>query len=228
MAKKRKRMEERKEELEYKPPEFDRVGFVRTEVAVSKATVIAALLGIPIGLAAMFIQPVGGVGSGLIAGLGGMSILWLILPRFKLGSESFKWTQWAGVLSTHFLVFLAVWVIACNPPFNDYASPTVGEVQVSWGWGSVYVNETASGNTAKIPANVTEVTITALVTDNVDILDGTVNITRGSQVFSMVETGDECYFTYAFSNVVPVEHISISAVDVNGKVNPGYAFIIVY
>jgi hypothetical protein len=228
MAKKRKRQEEKKEELEYKPPEFDRLGYVKTEVGVSKATIIAALFAIPMGLAAMFVMPVGGVAGGFLAGLGGMSVLWFLLPMLKIDVRSFKWTQSAGVLSTHFLVFLAVWVVACNPPFNDFASPTVSDVQVSWGWGSVYVNETASGNIAKIPGNVTEVTVTAQVTDNVGILDGTVNITRGSQVFAMVKADDEGHYTYAFSNVVPVENFSIGAVDINGKVNSGYTFSIVY
>jgi hypothetical protein len=232
MAKKRKRQEEKKGELEYKPPEFDRLGYVRTEVGVSKATIIAALFAIPIGLAAMFVMPVGGVAGGLLAGLGGMSLLWFLLPMLKIDVRNFKWTQTAGVLSTNFLVFLAVWVVACNPPFNDFASPEIVDVQIDWGWGSTYVNATDAGSLeARIPVNVTDITVRALITDNVDVDDGTVNIIRGSQAQTMApETGDSDnnYYVCPFSGIVPVEHFGITATDINGNSLSDYEFSINY
>lgn len=228
MAKKRRKQEEKKEEREYKPPEFDKLDYVKTEVSVSKATILAALFSIPMGLVAMFVVPVGGVWGGLMAGLGGMAILWYILPSTKIDTKSFKWTHWAGALSTYFLVFLMVWVIVCNPPFNDFAHPEIRNVQVSWDGSITWVNvtETDLGGSMVVqwPGNVTNMTVRAQVTDNVDVDVSTVMITRDSNEPVLMSESNNQYFEYTFTNVGQVGLFKITAVDVNGNINEGYSF----
>ncbi len=229
MAKKRKRQEERKEEREYKPPEFDRLDYVRTEVGVSKATILAAVFSIPMGLAAMFIMPLGGTAAGLMAGIAGIGILWFLLPLLKIDVKPFKPMQWAGVMSTYFLVFLTVWVVACNPPFSDVASPEVQNVQVIWGWDSVNVTASEMGSLeAIIPANVTSITIRAQVTDNVNVDVNSVRITSGSSTTPMLQTSKPIIYEIAFEDVAQFQNFKITAVDVNGNANEGFTFTIVH
>ncbi len=234
MAKKRKRMEEKKEELEYKPPEFDRLEYVKTEVAASKATIIAALFAIPIGMAAWYVMPVGGTAGGLMAGLGGMSLLWILLPKLKLEVQNFKWTQWAGVFSTHFLVFLAIWVVACNPPFSDMASPVIEDVQVSWDGGNwTAVEKSLAGQwEAARPANVVgNMTIRAVVTDNRDLNRGNVTIQNRSQPteFMTYDTNseDEIFTSRTFYYVASGSYFTITAYDRNGNAPAVFIFTVV-
>jgi len=230
MAKKRKRQEEIKQERQYKPPEFDRLDYIRTEVGVSKATLFAALFSIPMALAAMFIMPVGGIGGGFIAGLGGMSFLWFLLPYTKIDVKKFKPMAWAGVFSTYFLVFLTVWVVLCNPPFADMATPEIREVQVTWSGGSVNVTESDMGSLeAQIPTNVTSVTVRAQVTDNTAVAAGTVMIEHsGAAAVPMTQTSNPIIFECTFSGVDQFDTFRIFATDTEGNTHEGYAFTIVY
>jgi hypothetical protein len=229
MAKKRKRQEERKEEREYKPPEFDRLEYVKTEASVSKATILAAIFSIPMGLAAMFIMPVGGTAAGLMAGVAGIGILWFLLPLLRIDVKPFKPMQWAGVMSTYFLVFLTVWVVACNPPFNDIASPEIQKIQVSWGWGSSNVTASEMGSLeATIPANVTTITIRAQVTDNVKVDSSSVRITSGSSTIPMPQTSNPIIYEITYDYVDQFQNFKITAIDVNGNANEGLTFTIVH
>ena len=229
MAKKRRKQEEKKEEREYKPPEFDRLDYMRTEVGVSKATIIAALFSMPMALAALFVVPVGGVAGGFLTGLGGMALLWFLLPMVKIDVSPFKWTHWAGVMSTYFLVFLAAWVVLCNPPFSDFATPEIRHVQVSWDDGLTWNNVTTSalGGSLEVlkPANATDMIVRAQVTDNVEVNQGTVMIVRGQESRVMSPQANQ-YFNCTFTNVVQNNVFTITASDINGNVNEGYSFIV--
>jgi hypothetical protein len=230
MAKKRKRIEEMKEEREYRPPDFDRIEYIRNEVGVSKATIFAALFAIPMGLAAMFVMPVGGAGGGLIAGLAGLSFLWFLMPLIKVDAKKFTPMNWAGIMGSYFLLFLAVWVVLCNPPFADMATPEVVDVEVIWTGGSVHVNESAMGSLeARIPSNVTSVTVRAHVTDNTGVAAGSVMIERGSSSAQMVPVPSaEGMYEHTFSGVAQFDTFRITASDGEGNALEGYSFTIVY
>ncbi len=230
MAKKRKRQEEKKEEREYKPPKFDRVEYVKTEVGVSKATILAAIFSIPMGLAAMFVMPIGGFGGSLLIGLGGIGMLWFLLPILSIDVKPFKPMQWGGVMSTYFLVFLAVWVVLCNPPFNDIATPEIGEVQVFWEGGYANVTESPMGvMEATIPANVTSITVRAQVTDNMAVNVNTVMISQGSGTeLRMTQTSNPILFEAALDNVDKFQTIEITAADTKGNLNEGFSFTIAH
>lgn len=231
MAKKRRKQEEKKEEREYKPPEFDRLDYVRTEVGVSKATIIAAVFSIPMALAAVFVVPVGGVLGGLLAGLSGMALLYFLIPLLRIDTKAFKWTHWAGAMSTYFMVFLAIWVILCNPPFNDFAHPEIRDVQVSWDGGLTWnaVNSSALGGSLEVqrPGNSTSMIVRAEVTDNVELNVGTIMIARGSQTPTLMASSGNNLFQYSYAGVNQLEFFTITASDINGNLNEGYSFHVV-
>lgn len=219
MAKKRKRQEEKKEEREYKPPEFDRLDYIKTEVGISKATMIAALFSIPMALAAMFIVPVGGVAAGFMAGITGIAFVYILLPMVKIDIKPFKWTHWAGIMSTYFLVFLAAWVVLCNPPFNDFASPDIRAVTVSWDGGATWANVTATSGSFsfKAPANATTFIIRAQVTDNVELNVNSVMISRGAQPAAMMTQTTNSIIFESTSPVAMFDAFTITASDTNGN-----------
>ena len=227
MAKKRKKQEELKAEKDWKAPEFDKAEYMRTEINVAKGTIFAAFLAVPMAVVAMFTLPVGGAGGGVLMGLAGISLLWFVLPLFKVDVRAFKITHWLGAISTYFFLFLAVWVMLCNPPFNDFASPSIMEVEVSWDGGNTWVNVNASatgGMVAQIPSvnftSNTTMIIQAQVTDNVELNVNRVIIQSGAGTpIIMTSIGDDL-FQFEVANPMAGLYFTISGTDTNGN-DPG-------
>ena len=232
MAKKRKKQEELKAEKDYKPPKFDKEEYMRTEINVAKGTIYAAIMAIPMAAVAMFILPVGGAGGGLLIGLAGISLMWILLPLLKVDIKAFKITHWLGAISTYFFLFLAIWVMLCNPPFNDFASPAITGVEVSWDEGTSWhaVNYTESGSREiSMPTNLTTnltMTVRAQVTDNAALNTGSVMIDYGTGPVQMTAGADD-YFTSPVPNPVALMSLTMSANDTNDNDPVSYTFIIV-
>jgi len=235
MAKKRKKQEELKAEKDWKPPVFDREEYMRTEISVAKATIFAAALAVPMAAVAMFTLPVGGTGGGLLIGLAGISLLYFLFPLVKVDPKSLKVMHWLGAISTYFFLFLAVWVMLCNPPFNDFASPAIRDVQVSWDGGDNWVvanNTLADKGEVQMPANVTSNTtllIRAQVTDNVELNEDSVTIQLGAEspVQMLPDQELDNYFQYEFEDPEPLMFFTISASDTNGNDPSSYELDIV-
>ena len=226
MAKKRKKQEELKAEKDWKAPEFDKAEFMRSEINVAKGTIYAAILAIPMALVAMFIIPVGGAGGGFLIGLAGISFLWFILPLFKVDVKAFKITHWLGTISTYFFLFLAVWVMLCNPPFNDFASPAIRNVEVSWdngnNWTTVNASDTG-GMVIIIPSNATANTtmmIQAQVSDNVELNVNTVTLTIGADTPEVMTSIGDNLFQSEVPDPMAGMYFTISGTDTNGN-DPG-------
>ena len=220
MAKKRKKQEELKAEKDYKPPKFDKEEYMRIEINVAKGTVYAALMAIPMAAVAMYTLPVGGAGGGLLIGLAGISLMWFLLPLLKVNIKEFKVTHWLGAISTYFFLFLAIWVMLCNPPFNDFASPAITNLEVSWDGGEWEPIDTSNGSRIfHIPANATgnlTMTVRAIVTDNDDLNANNVTIQIGAETpIVMTHTADS--FQYDVPDPAIPMHFKITAYDSNGN-----------
>ena len=233
MAKKRKKQEELKAEKDWKAPEFDRAEYMRSEINVAKGTIFAAILAIPMAMVAMFTISVGGPGGGFLIGLAGISLLWFILPLFNVDVRAFKITHWLGAISTYFFLFLAVWVMLCNPPFNDFASPSIRNVEVSWDGGDTWINVNASatgGMVAEMPNNLTANTtmiIQAQVADNVELNVNTVTIQAGAGTTVIMTSMGDYLFQFEEINPIAGLYFTISASDTSGNDPATYDFNIV-
>ena len=213
MAKKRRKHEEKKEEKEYKPPEFDRKEFMETEINVAKGTIYAVLLSIPLAALGFLVLPIVGTAGGLMVALGGVGLLWLLLPLLGIEIIEFKPMHWLGVISSYVFMFLAIWVLLCNPPFSDQAAPDINNVQVSWDSGMGFLNQT--GTTVDIPQGA-NVTIRARVTDNEAILAGSVSITIGTGTPMDMTSVEEHEYEFEIQGAQEAMWLVIAADDVNG------------
>lgn len=222
MAKKRRKHQIEKEEKEYKPPEFDKKEFMETEINVAKGTILAALLAIPMGIVAFLVMPLS-VAGGLLVGLTGIGVVYFVLTLLRVGVHSYKITHWLGVISSYFFLFLAVWILLCNPPFSDQAGPDIRNVEVSWGGTENYTTVTGTeiGYVMDIPSSGVNLTIRARVTDNVQLVVDSVRISvNDNNPVSMNQNETTDYiFEYELPNAQDGTVLTISARDVNGKVN---------
>jgi hypothetical protein len=209
MAKKRRTQELEKEEKEYKPPEFDKKEFMETEINVAKGTIYSIILSVLFGVLAFIIMPYTGTAGGLILGAVGIGLLWVLLPILKVEIESYKPMHWLGIIGSYFFLFLAIWVLLCNPPFSDSAPPDIRDVQIYWEGG--YVNVT--GQTADIPDGA-NLSIRANVTDNVGVAIGSVRLSLGSaESQQMSQQPDSYIFEYYVENAGVGTTVTIYASD---------------
>jgi hypothetical protein len=229
MAKKRRKQQQEKEEKEYKPPAFDKKEFMETEISVAKGTIIAVILALPMAMVALLLTDFSAV-IGLLVGLSGFGLIWFLLPMIGIEVTSFKITHWLGVISSYFFLFLAIWVILCNPPFSDKALPDIGYVRVSWdGRAYVDLNESETGNSVNMPAvNVTQMRIQAQVTDNVELNVNTVRIQLydGTPEAMSQNATYNYIFEFLVNDPTPGMSFTISAQDTNGHSN-SYSFALV-
>lgn len=212
MAKKRRTQELEKEEKEYKPPEFDKKEFMETEINVAKGTIYSIILSVLFGILAFVIMPYTGTAGGLLLGAVGIGLLWIFLPIFKVEIESFKIMHWLGIIGSYFFLFLAIWVLLCNPPFSDRAPPDIRGVQITWEGG--YWNVT--GSTADIPDGA-NITIRANVTDNVELAVGSVRLSLGSAESQQMSQLPGYIFEYYIETASVGTTITIYASDSKGN-----------
>jgi hypothetical protein len=220
MAKKRRKQQLEKEEKEYKPPAFDKKEFMETEISVAKGTIIAVFLAIPMGIAAYLLTDFSAL-IGLLAGLVGIFLIWFLLPMIGIEVTRFKITHWLGVVSSYFFLFLAIWVILCNPPFSDRAAPDIRNVRVNWDGTDNFtmVSVLETGNTVDIPGQV-NLTIRADITDNVELNVNTVmiSINSGTPVSISNQGQDEAYlFEHLLPNAQEGTRITIYAGDTGDR-----------
>ena len=229
MAKKRRKHQIEKEEKEYKSPEFDRKEFMETEVNVAKATIYAAILAILMGTGAFLLMPFIGTGGGLFVGITGIGVLYFLFVLLRLDTTSFKIMHWLGPISSYFFLFLAVWVLLCNPPFSDQAAPDILDVRVNWDGTDNYTKVVANefvGNIVAIPSttNLT-LTVRANITDNVELVVNSVEIRTGQGDFQPMvqDPANSHIFEFTLDNAHAGMQLTIQANDVNGH-RGGYVF----
>ncbi|MCK5309056.1 MAG: hypothetical protein KAJ64_00225, partial [Thermoplasmata archaeon] len=131
-----------------------------------------------------------------------------------------------GTISTYFFLFLAVWVMLCNPPFNDFASPAIRNVEVSWdngnNWTTVNASDTG-GMVIIIPSNATANTtmmIQAQVSDNVELNVNTVTLTIGADTPEVMTSIGDNLFQSEVPDPMAGMYFTISGTDTNGN-DPG-------
>ena len=121
----------RKEDVtDWTAPEFDEVGYMRTEIEAARAAVATigwAVVGALIAFLLYSIHPALAFFAGILVGFG----LYFFLPLIGINITPFKRRDWIGHGITYFFSWLAFWILLLNPPFSDVTNPTIQAVSVS-------------------------------------------------------------------------------------------------
>ncbi len=133
MAKKRRKSDkEPEEEYEFKPPEFDEKEFIERELRDTRIVVVtvvyAIALGVVAGLLCMSNRNL--IGPAFLVVLAGMFSLPWVYRAARIDLKAFQKRNWLGNIGTFFFTFLAIWILLLNPPFGDFAKPTITGVTV--------------------------------------------------------------------------------------------------
>ncbi|MFW6304158.1 MAG: hypothetical protein ACOC1V_00085 [Candidatus Saliniplasma sp.] len=166
MAKRKKRDKEEDEEFEYEFPEFDRKEYMLDELRKGKCVYISVALAPVFSIIAHYIFMYSGHQAllGFLVGLTGIGLLKTLFQIAGIDISELGKKEWALSVAMYLFTFLAVWVILMNPPFSDFAAPTLNEVELEFeDDGEILEHDNV---TAGEEYNVT---IIATISDNVEV-----------------------------------------------------------
>lgn len=217
MAKKKKK----EEKYEFKIPEFDEIDYMRKEIESAKVAIITIAFAVPVALLSYMLTLAGVSIIAFFVGILGVFCLRYLYPLLKIKTEDFDKKTWLGNAAMMFFTWLAFWVLLLNPPFTDLSRPTITEVKVSIGSDWMDVRE---GGIIAVPLNgnsSTNITVRALVTDNVGIQSVRIIIKQGanpSQDFPMNPSLRNIYiYEIHDAKLSDSFTITIQAIDTSGR-----------
>ncbi len=161
MAKKR-RKEKEEEGYDFKMPEFDEEEYLRKEVRDTKTLLVTFVYAVFIGIVSFSLTYVD-VALALLVGFIAIVFLRHIYPLLRIDTTLLEKKQWAGNIIMYRFAWLAVLILLSNPPFSDFAAPTIKNEEIYFG---------TNGNwTLLNKTNVDELNFTVDVSINVTIVD---------------------------------------------------------
>jgi hypothetical protein len=140
---------EKEEEVKkpaFKAPDFDETDFLQTENRSAKLIYISLATAVLAGIVTFGLMTLLH-----ITDIGGLFTIPLIIPvifagltiyiytKFGIDIRNLEWKKWLenGFMFT--LAWFAVWLVSMNPPFSDFADPTIAEplIEIEVGSGQV-------------------------------------------------------------------------------------------
>jgi len=118
------RRKRKEDAVDWTPPEFDEVDFMRKEIAGAKAAVVTITWAFVGALVSFLLYRVTWV-LAFFAGLFVFAGLLYVMPLLGVRTSGFKRRDWAGHGGTYFFSWLAFWIILLNIPVSDITPPTI-------------------------------------------------------------------------------------------------------
>ncbi len=205
MAKRRRKIEE-EEELEFVEPEFDEREYLKSEIKKGRGIFIIFILAIVMGFVSAYLQVYVDIIVALLVGISPLFVINRILKFFK--AEFSTKSTWVFAILAFIFIWIAIWSVGLNPPFNDLTPPQIRKVEVYNGtaWVEIYdYSRDVSKNIKKVDWK-NSVDIRVLATDNVGVESVKINDRTAKK------NGDY----YEVDNIVVSGEIKIVAWDVNG------------
>jgi len=124
------RRKRKDDEPEWTAPEFDEVGYMRTEIEAARAAVIViawAVVGAFVAFLLTSVHPALAFVAGIAVAFG----LYFVFPILGINISGFKRRDWTSHGFVYFFSWLAFWILLLNPPFGDFTPPSIQAVSVS-------------------------------------------------------------------------------------------------
>jgi hypothetical protein len=160
MAKKRKRRIDKDEKYVFKMPEFDVKEFLQDELKESKVMLFTVIYAIIIAGLSLFITIYVAVVLAFIIGIISLITIKYAYRFANIEIPKPDWKKWVGYGAMFFFMWLAVWIMLCNPPFTDLTKPVVSDVRFQVlsndVWKDEPVKNITQGSTVRIVFNVSD------------------------------------------------------------------------
>jgi uncharacterized membrane-anchored protein len=117
MARK-KRKDEKEEEYEWVPPEFDEKAFLLKDIVGTKALMITAAMAIVFGIISFAVGATINNYVGFLAYIAGAIVLNYSYKYLKINRADIDKKTMIGNVALYFLLALGIWIVMMNPPFS--------------------------------------------------------------------------------------------------------------
>ena len=167
VASKRKQ-KDMKAEVPFEMPDFNEKEYLEEQLKIGKGVFVAILWAVIVGVLTYFTYTFfpDNWRYIFITGIFGLLSLYLILPPFKVDLKNIPKKSWFNFVFAYFLTWLAVAIIAVNPPFSDISDPTLEDLTL----------EKQEYNPGMYDNFIPTVQIRARIRDNYKVSGGTVEI----------------------------------------------------
>ena len=167
MASKRKQ-KDMKADVPFELPEFNEKEYLEEQLKIGKGVFISIIWAVIAGVLTYFVYTLYPEDWRyiFIAGIIGLSSLYFIMPTFKVDLKSIPKKSWFNFVFAYGLTWLAVVIIAVNPPFSDISDPTLENLTL----------ENQEYNPGMYENSTPTVQVRARIKDNYKVSGGTVEI----------------------------------------------------
>src|SRR5439155_323687 len=115
------RRKRKDEPTDWVAPDFDEVGYMRTEIQAAK-TAVLTIAWAAVGAIVSFLLYSVNAALAFFAGIAVAVGLYYVLPFLGISVKGFKRRDWTGHGITYFFSWLAFWILLLNPPFATRAA----------------------------------------------------------------------------------------------------------
>jgi len=217
MGHKRKK-EEEEEPYEFKLPEFDEREFMEKEVVKTKAAIVTIGYAVVIAIASLGLTLLVQPALGGLVGIIGLVMIGYVFDHVGVDTSAFDKKDWMGPGMIYIFIWLGIWVLLLNPPFNDLAHPDIGKAEYSVDGGNFTVFPATNVLNVSAGQNVS---IRVRMSDN----SGIETVQFRGYNGSASRTVDGIRYTWTLNNVTAGEYnIRFYAADKKGNeiVSPTY------
>ncbi len=212
-----KRKKKKEEEYEYEMPEFDKEEYMEKEITKAKSVMVSIALAPVFAFASSEVFALTREAAyGFLVGILGLLVIGIVMDMVGIDTKSFDKKEWAMNWGMFFFTWLAVFVLLMNPPFHDYANPTLNSMDVQIDQDGEWVPLDEANVTAQ---EEYDIRLVAKVTDNVELKEDSVDIYFDDGWHDMEKIDDHKYaatFNGTVAQVNPYDY-TVSAEDVNGN-----------
>jgi hypothetical protein len=129
LAKKRRQKVEKKDDYDFKLPDFDEHQFIGLELRKAKVSLIAFIFAILMVIVTFQLYTVTFPDSRgpIVLGIFSVVMLPIIVKIIKVDVTDFDWKNWIGVGAIYVMSWLAIFILVCNPPFSDFIDPDIDD-----------------------------------------------------------------------------------------------------
>ena len=213
MAKKRRQKEEKKEDYDFNLPEFDEVKFIKKEFLKAKVAFITAGYAVLFAIISWILLSASFENwqVPVVVGFFAVFTLPLLFRKINIDLSDYELKSWIGSGAIYVFIWLAVFIVLCNPPFSDFAEPeiepTVYVFDPTNGTG-VWFENPPVGKEFRIPQD-NDTKIDVIIFDNWKLDENSARITlvdsQGTRYTDDLKPGKEAHFeiTYHANSLAP-------------------------
>ena len=192
------------------------VKFMEEEIKKTRGAIVTILFAVVMAVVSIALTMAGEPGLGALLGFIGLALLRFVYQFSNVEFDIFEKKDWIGNGFIYFFTWLGIWILLCNPPFNDLAHPTIRDIEV-WGEDAGELTLLNESNAYYLINQGENVTLSARVTDNVEVSSVSISVEDYSGAPTETHPTEHTY-SWLLQNVTLGNYtFTIHAEDVNGN-----------